>query len=179
MDIIEIMQLVALSALFGYVLAGISGAVPEEAAYGRASRTPGMQKRIKPGHLLLILVAVGSLGFVRDVIVGSTPFGTTVIDGVLEKREYSEEYYVFVFPDDDKVMSYRVKARIHSYSKLENMERIRRYEVERIDLPDGAVATFEWLKGSGYSLQTDRTVVVRDDNGKPWGILLTRDRFLK
>lgn len=179
MDIIEMMQVLALSALFGYVLAAMSGGGSVESSYGRAPRTSDTQKRIKPGHLLLILVVVGSLSFVRDVIVGSTPFGTTVIDSVLEKREYSEEYYVFAFPDDEKITSYRVKARIHSYSKLENMERIRRYEVERIDLPDGVVATFELRKGSGYSLEVDRIITVRDDNGKQWGIQLTRDKFLK
>lgn len=112
-------------------------------------------------------------------MVGCTPLGTTTIDGALEKGEYSEDYYVFAFPDDSDALNYRVKARIHSYTKLESMELIRRYEVERIELPEGIHATFESHMGSGYSLEPDRKVMVRDDNGRRWGIQLTRDKVLK
>lgn len=179
MDGIEIMQLMAFSVLFGYVFAMLCETDAESPLYSRYARPVGMQKKIKPTYLILLLVVVGSITFARDVIVGCTPFGTTTIGGTLEKGDYVEDYYVFAFEGASESLNYRVKARIHSYSKLEGMEMLRRYEVERIQLLDGTYATFDAKARSGYSLEPDRRIMVRDDNGKSWGIQLTREKALK
>lgn len=178
MDGIEIMQVVAISILFGYVFATLSGADKESLSYSRYMRPSGTENKMKPTYLILLLVVVGSITFARDVIVGCTPFGTTTIGGALEKGEYSEDYYVYAFDGDSESLNYWAKARIHSYFKREGMERMRRYEVVRIQLLDGVYATFNAQAGSGYSLEPDQRIMVRDDNGKLWKIRLTREKVL-
>ncbi len=159
MDIINMLQVAAFSILLGYVLATI----------------PNTSDR-NPRILLMVLVVIVSLVFVRDVIVGSTPFGSTTIGGVLEKRDYVEQYYVFAFPESSGAMSYKVKAEIHSYREYDGLDLNRVYEINRLFLPDGGTVTFRATLRSGYSLEPGRMVPVKDDAGRAWRIQLTEEK---
>ncbi len=179
MDILEILKIAALSMLMGYVLAMFNAPdMDRDALIERYFRNRNASKKIKPNYVLIILVTVGSLSFVRDVIVGSTPYGSTTIGGVLEKGQYTEEYYVFAFPDKSESLNYKVKAQIHSQRKYDGLESKRTYEVEKIHLPQGDYATFGNAAGTGYSLALDREVALHDDNGRQWVIRLTSEKVL-
>lgn len=178
MDVINMLQVAAFSILLGYVLATLpnTSGISVRRAHGRSADWRGAEADRNPGILLMVLVVIVSLVFVRDVIVGSTPFGSTTIGGVMEKRDYVEEYYVFAFPDSSGAMSYKVKAEIHSYRKYDGLDLNRVYEINRIFLPDGRAVTFNGTVRSGYSLDPGRMVPVKDDAGRVWRIQLTEEK---
>lgn len=181
MDAVDIMRIAGFALLMGYIL----GVDPEYApgGLGGGYQPGGPTQREKDNgkrlsRVLVILVLVGSLGFVRDVIVGSTPFGTETIGGVLEKGSYEAPYYILAFPEAGGALNYKVGAEIHSELKYDGFQSRRMYEVESFQWPQGGTVTFNKLSSSGYSLEPDRIIVIRDDDGKAWGIQLTREKVL-
>lgn len=177
MNIIAMLNVAVLCILLGYMLAIFpepSGDTDRKNLWGRVKQR-GPKKERSP-RVLAILVLIVSLIFVRDVIVGSTPFGSTTIGGFLEKRDYTETYYVFAFPEGSGAMNYRVKAEIHSYTRYRGIGSLRVYALERIHMPDGGTVTFLEQAGSGHSLEPYRMVSVTDDDGRKWRIELTEEK---
>lgn len=179
MDIIEVLQIAAFSILLGYMLAFMPEIRKE--AFGAGSLESWHHRRasddsVRAGTVLAILVLIVSLIFVRDVIVGSTPFGTEAIGSVLEKREYTAEYYVLAFPDQSASLNYRVAAEIHATMRRDGMESERVYELNRFIWPQNGSIYFIHAAGSGYSLELERAVAVTDDDGRKWHIQLTHEK---
>ncbi len=177
MNIIVMLNVAVLCILLGYMLATVPES-PEntdrKTLWGRIKR-PGAKKEKSP-RVLAVLVLIVSLIFVRDVIVGSTPFGSTTMGGFLEKGNYRETYYVFAFPEGSEAMNYRVKAEIHSYTRYRGIGPNRVYQLDRIRMPDGGTVTFMEQAGSTYTLKPYELVTVTDDDGRKWRIQLTKDK---
>lgn len=174
MNIIATLHVAVLCILLGYVIATAPdtfGDAPWNERYRHQGRRP-LKKERSP-RILLVLVFIVSLIFIRDVIVGSTPFGISTIGSVLEKRDYRERYFVYAFPEGSEEMSYRVEAEIHAYMQNSIFGADRIYELEKLRMPDGSSVAFSKLAGSGYSLEPHRIVNLLDDNGRKWRIELT------
>lgn len=178
LDIISVLQIAALSMLLGYMLTVLPGVSKGPGnAYDRSRKSRrNADEGERPGALLLILVLVGSLTFARDVIVGSTPFGSTRIGGTFEKGEYTEEYYVLAFPEGSRDLNYKVKAEIQASIRYEGFELVRVYRIMKIAWPQGGTTTFEKEGARGYSLEPEKLVAVSDDDGKVWEIQLTEEK---
>lgn len=174
MRAVNLIELMAFSLLMGYALAFVPGLLRD--IYGRKKALPKTESGEDPRAILMILVLVVVVIFVRDVIVGSTPFGTETLGGFLEKREYTADYYVLAFPQGSESLNYRVVARLHAYRSQEVFGSIRKYEVLSFQGHDGARVTFSQQAGTGYSLVLNQRVPLVDDDGRRWAIQLTAEK---
>lgn len=178
MDPIELLQVIGLSMLFGYMMAGppaISGGDFKRLFHKRGDRS-NLGKPLGPVVLVTFLLAIGLLSFGRDLLIGITPLGTETMGGAFEKRDYTAAYYILLFPEGSKDQNYRVPAAIRSQLSREAMMLVRQYKVLSARLPGGGVLHFEVPEGGAGSLRTDRTVTVRDREGRPWGVMLTKQK---
>jgi len=83
-------------------------------------------------------------------------------------------FYVNLFPDGQKVKSYRVPAHIRALvgSKTDNSDQsysCREYLIEFAVMPNGGKVTFDSIE----SLELGKAVTLFDDNEKHWRVELT------
>lgn len=145
----------------------------------RYFRNRNASKKIKPNYVLIILVTVGSLSFVEGCHCWEFSLWKHDHRRCARKGQYTEEYYVFAFPDKSESLNYKVKTKFILERKYDGLESKRTYEVEKIHLPQGDYATFGNAAGTGYSLALDREVALHDDNGRQWVIRLTSEKVLR
>lgn len=117
-----------------------------------------------------------ALVFAIGLIFGTPYLGTKIPGSFFERDEYEGMFYVNLFPDGQKVLSYRVPAMIlavvesttgrdnESYSEQE-------YRVEFAIIPNEGKVTFDI--DSSEHLKLGKIVEARDDKKRNWGIELT------
>lgn len=82
------------------------------------------EKKLVSCFILVIILSV--------LIIPYTKFGSTTIGSLIEKREYTEYYYAYLFDNFDSSMSNRVKIKIYSHiAELDNISQ-RVYIVEEV-----------------------------------------------
>lgn len=177
MNIVAALQVIVMSMVFGYVLAGsppIDGTVLMRLIRKEPLR-PG-KDRVGPAVLLVLIVSVGLIAFGRDVFIGITPYGTTTMGGFLESRAYTESYYVFLFPDRSKPLNYKVPAVIHAQMQWNGAIAVRTYRIQSAMHPEMGRLRFLEALEADYTLSESRIVEVVDTEGRRWGVQLTHEK---
>ncbi len=98
---------------------------------------------------------------------------------IFERGEYKGLFYVYLYPNDQRVKSFRVDAMIYSFINSHDegdgrSSSERRYGIEYALMPNGGKVTFN-NSGDFENLRLDKIVRVRDDVGRWWGVQLTNN----
>ena len=111
-------------------------------------------------------------------IIAKTPLGSTQIDSILEKPEYREQYYVYMYPEGSLSKNYKLEADIYSNLTEYEDNKVREYFIEKAYFPNGGYITFEDdLRMT--SLEIDKKVSITDDENKDWKVVLTKEKVKK
>jgi len=118
-----------------------------------------------------------TLVFAIGLIFGTPYFGTKVPGSFFERDEYREMFYVNLFPDEQRVKSYRVPASIlvyleGGYDYDNDPVYWRAYKIQFAIMPNGGKVTFGF-SDDYVPLELGSTVTVYDDDERPWGVELT------
>lgn len=129
--------------------------------------------------IIHVLFIIGIIGLVLDGVT-YTNIGSSSIGSFIERKEYSEYYYVNMFPEKSKDENYRVKAKIIATTDTEiyddnsnnsSQRSIRVYYIEKAYFDNGDIITF--YDSYGDSLELNKKVGIYDDNDNYWKIELT------
>jgi hypothetical protein len=125
-----------------------------------------------PNKVFSLLAFLFAIGF----IFGTPYFGTKIPGSFFERDEYEGVFYVNLFPDGQKVLSYRIPAMIsaivESVTGQDNETYSwQEYRIEFAIIPDEGRVTFD--NDSSEHLKLGKIVEVRDDNKRDWGVELT------
>jgi hypothetical protein len=129
-----------------------------------------------PNKVFMWVAVVFALG----MIFGTPYWGTTKPGSFFERAEYQGMFYVLLYPNGQKVKSYRVPALVTSRveSQVDQDERSyswREYRIEFAVMPNGGKITFY---DSDELLELDGLVTMHDDQERYWGVQLT-DQVVK
>lgn len=116
-----------------------------------------------------------SIALALGLMFGMPYWGTKIPGSFFERADYQGMFYVNLFPDVQKVKSYRVPALIRATVESDTDQDDRSYSWReyRIDfaiMPNGGKITF--YDADEY-LELGRTVTLYDDNERYWGVELT------
>ena len=125
--------------------------------------------------IVYVIYIIGIAGLTLEGIK-YTDLGSTTIGSYIEKREYTEYYYVNMFPDGSEDTNYRNKAKIIAtledrYDGSDEYTE-RAYYIEKAYLSNGEIIEFENTIG-GYSLELGKKVSIYDDEDNYWKVELT------
>lgn len=124
-------------------------------------------KWFKGAELKQQLITIG-IGFCIIVTITiRTKFGSTNIGGLFERLNYTENYYVNLFPENAKSKNYKVEAEIEKTDG--------EYYLIEAHFPNGGYLTFY---DSLYwePLKLNGKVYLIDDSGKGWNVELTSQK---
>jgi hypothetical protein len=107
----------------------------------------------------MVLFSIGIIWGTIEIIK-YTPYGSKQVGSIVEKYEYTTEYYVNLFPEDAKAKNYRVKAEIRAESGL--------YYLECVTMPNGGKIYFDPFD----SLVLNEKVKQFDVNDRLWYVEL-------
>ncbi len=128
--------------------------------------------------LLKIVFIVGIIGITFDIIRVS-PYGSKTIGSFIEKKEYTQFYYVNMFAENQESKNYRVKAEINARIDEEEStnndgdtttQSIRHYYIEKAYFSNGGYITFT---NNDEPLEINKKVSITDDDENYWKIELT------
>lgn len=111
-------------------------------------------------------------------IIPKTQLGSTQIDSLFEKLEYTEKYYVLMYPGGAKDKNYKIEADITSTIVEYESGSERKYYIERAYFSNGGYITF-YNNMDWKNLKVGERVSILDDKDKYWDIELTKDRVNK
>ena len=126
----------------------------------------------KPSKIFLWFSVILAL-----VLIFGTPyFGTKVPGSFFERDIYDGMFYVNLFPNAQKVKSYRVPAKIvasieSSPDYGDGEDYYREYKIEFATMPNGGKVTFF---DSNEPLYIGQMVIMFDDKQRYWGVELTK-----
>ena len=106
---------------------------------------------------------------------GTPYWGSKIPGSFFERAEYEEMFYVNLFPDGQKVKSYRVPALIRASveSDIDYDDKSyswREYRIQFAAMPNGGQVSFY---SADDFLELGKSVTIFDDYGKYWRIELT------
>lgn len=113
----------------------------------------------------LITIGVGFCVIVT--IAANTKLGSTNIGGLFERINYTESYYVNLFPENANDKNYKVKAEIE---KIGNG-----YYISKAYFSNGGYITFN-NNGTDKSLKVSSKIGIYDDEDKYWRVELTTQK---
>ncbi|MDF2800800.1 MAG: hypothetical protein K0S61_703 [Anaerocolumna sp.] len=125
------------------------------------------EKTILAYLIVLIVLTIAFIPYTR--------FGSTNIGSIIEKREYSEYYYINLFKDDLSNENIRLKAKINSSTPSFGDTGERTYYIEEIYLDDGNVIEF-YNSGDFQSLEIGKKIWIPDDEDNDRYIELTKQK---
>lgn len=116
-----------------------------------------------------------SIALALGMMFGTPHFGIKIPGSFFECADYQGMFYVNLFPDAQKVKSYRVPAliRASTESDTDHDDRSYSWREYRIDfaiMPNGGKVTFH---DADKCLELGKTVTLFDDNERHWGVELT------
>lgn len=113
----------------------------------------------------LITVCVGFCIIVT--IAANTKLGSTNIGGLFERINYTESYYINLFPENANDKNYKVKAEIEKMGS--------RYYINKAYFSNGGYITFN-NNGRNSSLKIGSKIGIYDDKDKYWRVELTNEK---
>jgi len=125
-----------------------------------------------------------ALALAVGFIFGTPRWGSKIPGSFFERAEYKRMFYVNLFPDGQKVKSYRVPALIRASIESDSYyvddaifdgERTsswREYRIEFAIMPNGEKVVFYDAFDLDY-LELGKAVTIFDDYGKCWRVELT------
>jgi hypothetical protein len=124
-----------------------------------------------PNKVFLWISIALSLG----LMFGTPYWGTKIPGSFLERDDYQGMFYVNLFPDAQKVKSYRVPALIQATIESANEQddrtfSWREYRIDYAIMPNGGKITFYY---ADKCLELGKIVTLFDDNKGYWGVELT------
>jgi hypothetical protein len=129
------------------------------------------------GALLGDLLMVGIFGFMFYHPY-TKHFGESKLGSLLEKPDYTTQYYVNLFADKGNSKNYRVVADIHVYSTVEqdgeDSYSEKHIVVEKVYWPNGGYTTFD-----DCELEDGDSGYCTDDEDRSWYIELTDKQPIK
>lgn len=135
--------------------------------YGkRDGRTSDMPNKVF--MWLSIALAVG-------LMFGPSYWGSKIPGSFFERADYEGMFYVNLFPNGQKVKSYRVpaliRASVESDTDYDDQSYSwREYRIDFAIMPNGGKVTFN---DADEYLELDKTVTLLDDKERYWGVELT------
>jgi hypothetical protein len=122
---------------------------------------------------ILLFFSWGKNSYVRN-------FGDEIIGSFLEKPEYTTQYYINLFSDDNLIKKYHLPAEVQVTTDLDYEEtgegntvsiETKYVIIKKVFLPDGSYLKFDNCK-------TDLTyrLIGSDQNGREWEIQLTNEK---
>lgn len=108
-------------------------------------------------------------------IIPNTYLGSTQINSIIEKNQYKEKYYVYMYPEGNENKYYKLKADIYSQVSIYDEYSEREYFIEKAYFPNGGYITFN-NSFDFNSLKVEEKSSIHDDEGKYWEIVLTKDK---
>lgn len=122
------------------------------------------------GKAIIIMAIIGLFHF-------AIPYNSTQIGSFFEKSEYTEYYYVHLFPEYSQSKNYLVKAKIRAniedYGPEDGSE--RHYHIEEAYFPNGGKITFNEY-GDFETLRLEKKIYAKDDSGGEWEVVLTSNK---
>lgn len=111
---------------------------------------------------------------VLGLVFGVPNWGSKIPGAFFERSDYQGMFYVNLFPDGQKVKSYRVpaviRATIVEEGRGDDCYSWREYRIEFAAMPNGEKVTFD---NADEYLELKTIVPLYDDNGRCWGVELT------
>jgi len=122
-----------------------------------------------------------SIALVFGLVFGTPYLGSRVSGSFFERAHYQGMFYVHLFPNGQKVKSYRVPALITSSveSNIDYDDQSylwREYRIKFAVLPNGEKVT---LYDADENLELDKTIALFDDKERYWGVKLTDQQARK
>lgn len=113
------------------------------------------------------LITIG-IGFCIAVTIAiNTKLGSTNIGGLFERINYTENYYVNLFPENAKSKNYKVEAEIEAAGG--------KYYIIKAYFPNGGHLTF-YDSLYFWPLKLNERVYLVDDSGTSWLVELTSQK---
>jgi hypothetical protein len=118
--------------------------------------------------------------FALGMVFGTPYWGTKKPGSFFERAAYQGMFYVYLYPNGQKVKSYRVPAMVTSRVESDEDQdgrsySWREYRIEFALMPNGGRITFY---DSDVLLELDQVVTMYDDHERLWGVQLT-DQIVK
>ena len=134
-------------------------------------------------YLLIFIIISGILGPLYAPIA-IFHAGTTQIGSIIEKREYTENYYVYMRKSETSEKNYKLKARIRKdINYMDDGDTSRKFEgyyIEELYFQNGKHITFlesDQETNVLEELEPYTEVSVMAQNGQEYFITLTREKF--
>jgi hypothetical protein len=114
------------------------------------------------------------------LIFGTPYFGTKTPGSFFERNEYEGFFYIYLYPNGQKVKSCRVPALISSSVETDEYDddfySWREYRIQYAQTPNGDKIKFD---NSIETLKLNKIVELYDDNSRYWGVQLTDKKVKK
>lgn len=111
--------------------------------------------------------------------ISSSPLGSTQIGSLIEKPEYTEKYYVYLYPEGSQSKNYKLEADISAKIIKYEEGSEREYFIDKAYFPNGGYIAFDYEDNYSDPLQIGKRTTFRDNKSKYWDIELTKEKVKK
>lgn len=173
----DILYLISFGAIVGGFFILIAIAILIEFIINSIRGVKYEKPKVRLSKNMIAIISISLLCFIITIIP-KTPLGSTQIDSLFEKSEYTEKYYVLMYPGGAKDKNYKVEADITSTIVGYESGSERKYYIEKAYFSNGGYITF-YNNMDWNDLKVGEKVSILDDKDKYWDIELTKDRVNK